>query len=402
MGNKKKKGLLFVVLIAVLLFNFAYLSNSQREGSSSIESNKDAKNEFISNLNLQDKKIASEIYSLIEKGVADWTKKYYSEAESVEQSLKEIGISSELIAKSDVIDTIASLDAGKGASPIEVAIYNAFLILKKVNINKSEFDSKYQLINALRKTWPNEKFNHYFRFNSENRLAKINDLPDLPEQDPKYAFLGNMSAYSSDEYYELFKIKAMDLPSGAIAALFHLMNVKLSSSDRRDLSGNDPRMLIRRYGERACNVAIDYLINPEKYGADSSQSRQLEFASKCPRETREKVFEAALRSGWNEAELYLNTEDEWVNRIMKKYDNSPYGKPKAFPERRLPNAEGLRVVDEKFRLFKEKFNNARTGDKYKDRSLIWDLQREFEPEDRRQKRAFGHMIEEFQYNELYG
>ena len=323
------KYVLAILLVYVIYVNYSGHQSSTASNSNEI-STRDARPKFISALAIEDQAAAEEIYNILEQGINTWLNKSYSEARQVKKMIAELGVDTSAISENETIDIIASSDFKDENSPIRASIAKSYIILKSSINNVSDYEVKKRLVHALRSTWDKKVISKFFKFPPELQLKPVSNSPALPDEDTKFVNLSSVSAYHSDQYFELFKLKASNLPVGAIDPLFHLMNAPLSTADRRDLAGNDPRMLIRKYRSRACPVAIDFLVNPQKYGSKTSNSRDLEYAAYCPGELRKQVFKAALMSGWNDAELYLRTEEEWANEILNQFNDSPYGKPGAF------------------------------------------------------------------------
>ena len=344
-------------------------------------------------LQLKDPARAERVYGILNKGIKTMTVQVQKETDAVLKKVKSMGVATGRDSKEIALDVVAQMSKKDKDNPLLMAMQEALSMMQEFQPEESPYVLKKRIALAMKASWPNSILKPYFTYPVASRLYPLTSAPDVPEFDTSFAQYRTPQTYFNNKFWDLLEVPAAKLPEGALPILLYLVHAPLSSQERRDVYHN-PGSFIARYQERACPYAVDYLSNPERYDTKKLSVRDLEYAQYCPEDVKKELLTAAFQSGWLAAENYLHPSVSTSAAVHSELTDTPYGKPRAFPDNQLPDASELEAVKRSFEAFWKEYETKTANVKGRyDRSQIRrELQNNYQLSTTSEQFAFQRML----------
>lgn len=300
-------------------------------------------------------------------------------------------------------DLVISKSDRSAEERVSKALTETYEIYKSFAPELSNYKAKQLIISALEVGWPDGRGR--FKFPPKERMSGIRNAPSVPEVDESADWLlalKDKDYWWDKDYNNLLSIDPDELRDSYIMPLFELTQVDIPPADRRDMGRNYPQDVLARYGDRVCGGLIDFLSHPARYDAKFKgiPYELLRLGNDCFPSIKKKILKAAFRSGWNKAEQYLPGNEEWADELIDGFEDSPYGKPTAYPMYRPLTAAEKSSAQDAYQELMAKFEATRANDPLKDADIFLRLVKEFDPKAQKVRTHYRKMTTEFQ-SQLY-
>ena len=150
-----------------------------------------------------------------------------------------------------------------------------------------------------------------------------------PSIDKRYLHFGDLgSEYLKDKtYISLVENASISLPDGAMLPLIWLLYNTEEQSTNGDFT--PVKSILTQYGIRLYPTVVCFLLgfkNRQQPRTTLYSPYLFKIISTWPRSFSEPLFQAALKSGWNDCVEFFPTTD-WAHDLTQNFKDSPYGSP---------------------------------------------------------------------------